>query len=264
MTYSGILHKMQVKYADPVEYFLPLEQGEIFVNELLGKKIILQHTGEKFCVKCGAKTNKTFGEGFCYHCFVSAPEADVCIVHPEKCRAHEGISRDLEWSKSHCLTEHYVYLAVTSGLKVGVTRKSQIPTRWIDQGAVKAIKLAKTPYRQLAGEIEVFLKQFYADKTGWQKMLKNEIEQADLVEAKRNAASLLRNDLKQYLCLDNEVLEIKYPVLKYPQKVKSLNFDKTPQIEGVLTGIKGQYLIFDTGEVLNIRRFSGYFVNFDF
>jgi hypothetical protein len=31
------------------------------------------------------------------------------------------------------------------------SRETQIPTRWIDQGANQALILAETPYRQLAG-----------------------------------------------------------------------------------------------------------------
>ncbi len=251
------LKKLKVENASPVKYFLPVEQ-EILANDFIGKYLKINFLDEINCVKCGRKTNKTYGEGFCYHCFLTAPEADTCIVRPELCRAHEGISRDMEWSKQNCLTEHYVYLAVTDHVKIGVTRKNQIPARWIDQGALKVIKVAKTPYRQLAGEIEVDLKRFYSDKTNWQKMLKNEIEDVDLKEEKKRAAMLLSPYLRRYLDPDPTILTFTYPLLEVPKNVVSLSLDKTPVIEGVLTGIKGQYLIFDNEKVFNVRRFTGY------
>ena len=261
--YQGILRKMDAQATEPVTYFLDLEQTHLKVNDLLNHNITLEHTGDKFCIKCGAKVNKLYGEGFCYKCFMTAPEADVCIIHPEKCQAHLGISRDMEWSKQHCLIDHYVYLSVTDHLKVGVTRNTQIPKRWIDQGALKAIKLAKTPYRQLAGLIEVDLKQHLSDKTFWKKMLSTTIPpQVNLVEEKRKAASLLKPEFRQYLELDNTIYEFNYPIVSIPptNTIKSVNLDKTPKISGKLVGIKGQYLIFDNGLVINIRKFTGYFV----
>ncbi len=261
--YQGILRKMDADYTVPVTYFLDLNGDLLKINDFLNQNITIEHNGDKFCVKCGAKVKKLYGEGFCYKCFITAPEADTCIIHPEKCQAHLGISRDMEWSKKNCLIDHYVYLSVTDHLKVGVTRSTQIPKRWIDQGALKAIKLAKTPYRQLAGLIEVDLKQHFSDKTFWKKMLTtNTPPQINLVEEKRKAASLLKPEFRQYLELDNTVYEFHYPVIEFPpaNKIKSVNLDKTPKISGKLTGIKGQYLIFDNGLVINIRKFSGYFV----
>ncbi len=262
---EGILRKMDAKHEQPVKYFLELEDGILPVNDLLDNEIELSHTGDKYCVKCGAKVKKLYGEGFCYKCFITAPEADACIIHPEKCQAHLGISRDMEWSKQNCLIDHYVYLAITDHLKIGVTRHTQVPKRWIDQGALRAIKLAKTPYRQLAGLIEVDLKQYYSDKTHWKKMLSTvSPPDIDLTEEKRRAATLLKTEYRQYLDTDNTIYEIIYPVLRLPENITSTNLDKTPQIRGKLIGIKGQYWIFDTGQVINIRKFSGYFVKIHF
>jgi hypothetical protein len=186
----------------------------------------------------------------------------VGVLRPELNRAHEGISRDMEWSKLNDLIEHYVYLSFTSDLKVGVTRITQIPTRWIDQGAEFAIKLAKTPYRQLAGLIEVALKNFVNDKTNWRKMLSGNAEAVpDLVYQKKHFSNLFPPELRTYLLPDNEVFQISYPVIKYPEKIKSINFDKTPDYKGVLSGIKGQYLLFEDGSVFNIRKFNGYQMN---
>ena len=182
-------------------------------------------------------------------------------MQPETCRAHEGISRDLEWSKGHCLTNHIVYLALTSTVKVGVTRESQVPTRWIGQGAWKVRKLARTPNRYLAGVIEVALKDLYTDKTSWQKMLKDlRDESVDLEDEKERAWEALDPVLQEYVIEEDEITEISYPVLEYPEKVKSLTFDKQESIEGTLSGIKGQYLMLDKQYVFNIRRHNGYLV----
>ena len=259
--FEGVLRKMKSQAQIPVKYILEAEDSSIVVNDLLDKQITFEHTGDKYCVRCGAKVNKLYGEGFCYKCFITAPEAEICNIHPEKCKAHLGISRDMEWSKQNCLIDHYVYLAITDHLKVGVTRHTQVPNRWIDQGALKAIKLAKTPYRQLAGLIEVDLKQYFSDKTNWKKMLLiKDLPDIDLVEQKRRAASLLKPEFRQYLELDNTVYSFEYPVLYLPEKISAVNLDKLPKFTAKLIGIKGQYLIFDTGQVINIRKFSGYSV----
>ena len=167
----------------------------------------------------------------------------------------------MEWSKANCLQEHYVYLAISSGLKVGVTRASQIPTRWIDQGAWRAIRLARTENRYLAGQIEVALKKYFADKTNWRDMLKDNIDRSiDLIVEKNRAGELVPDNLAKYIVKENMIWEFQYPVIAYPEKVKSLSFDKEHEYSGVLQGIKGQYLIFEGGDVLNIRKHNGYMV----
>ncbi|MFP4046320.1 MAG: DUF2797 domain-containing protein [Bacteroidales bacterium] len=259
MEIAGNLLKMQTELGETVDYYLRIGNEKVYMNQYIGKKIGLKYLHKINCIRCGRETNKSFFQGYCYPCFISAPETDACILHPEKCMAHEGISRDMEWSKANCLTDHYVYLAVSSGLKVGVTRKSQIPTRWIDQGAHRAVRLAMTPNRYLAGLIEVDLKQYLADKTSWQQMLKNMVKQpVDLQSERKKAAELLRDDLKQYLVDNDDIIEISYPVEKYPSKVKSISFDKTDEYSGVLRGIKGQYFIFEDGMVFNVRKHNGY------
>ena len=228
------------------------------MNPLIGKNIKLSFDGEIYCISCGDKTKKSFSQGFCYKCFISAPEAAECIIRPELCRAHLGEGRDIEWEKAHHLQEHFVYLAISSGLKVGVTRSTQIPTRWIDQGASRAILLAQVPNRYLAGCIEVALKEHVADKTNWRRMLKNEVADADLEEEKSRMEDLLPRDLQDYIADSDEITEINYPVTNYPLKIKSIGFDKEPEITGTLEGIKGQYLYFDFDRVLNIRKHTGY------
>ena len=261
MKKQGALLKMKTVLNNPVEYFLVLGDEQIAMNDLINQDITLHFSGEVHCVRCGRLTKKSFHQGFCYPCYRTAPETDECILKPELCQAQEGISRDMEWSKNHCLQDHYVYLAVSSGLKVGVTRHTQIPTRWIDQGASYAIKIAQTPNRYAAGLLEVNLKKHFADKTNWRNMLSNKIDtHIDLLEQKRKAKDSVKKEFAEYFIDDNEIVEINYPVKEYPAKVKSLTFDKENQISGKLVGIKGQYLIFDQGQVLNIRKHNGYVV----
>lgn len=269
MEYRGNLIKMAVDYPDPdkgreVEYTLRLGEDYIEMNRLVGAGVRICFVGEINCIHCGRITSKSFAQGYCYPCFIKLPETDSCVLRPETCQAHLGISRDMEWSVNNCLTEHIVYLAVSPGLKVGVTRLTQVPARWIDQGAWEAIELARTADRYTAGIIEVFLKGYLSDKTNWRDMLTGvspSIE--DLFKEKERIAAILPEQFKELVSDNNNITRIRYPVLSYPKKVKSMNFDTDPLVEGVLTGIKGQYLIFESGSVLNIRKFGGYMVTLE-
>jgi len=261
---SGQIFKMKVDLDSPVRYQLPIGDEFVAMNDLIGKEIHLKFNNQINCISCGRKTNKSFAQGFCYPCFMESPDVSECIIRPELCLAHEGKGRDPEWEREHHLQEHFVYLAISSGLKVGVTRSTQVPTRWIDQGASKAMCFAKVPNRYLAGCIEVALKEHVSDRTNWQRMLKNEILEADLYEEKGKMAELLPEELTQYVLPgDPDITEIDYPVNTYPEKVKSVGFDKLPEISGYLDGIKGQYLIFDDGRVLNIRKHTGYVIDIE-
>jgi len=264
MQYKGNILKMRTELSSPVNYFLPVGDEKIEMNPLIGKKILLHFTGQINCISCGKITKRSFNQGFCYNCLQTAPEASESVVRPELSKSHFGIARDLEWAKKHDLIEHVVYFAVASELKIGVTRNHQIPTRWIDQGASFAIEIARTPNRHIAGVMEVFLKKHFTDRTNWQAMLKNEVaDTIDLAEEKHKVRQLLPLELQKYLSDGTDVTSIKYPVLNYPPKVKSLRFDKTPDINGILKGIKGQYLIFENNTVLNIRKHNGYFLKID-
>jgi len=264
MRLSGNLLKMEAELTNPVSYSIHLNNEVQPVNNWIGQSVSFQFTGEIHCIHCGRKTNKSFSQGFCYPCFVSLPQTDEGVLRPELNKAHEGISRDMEWSKKNDLIDHFVYLTFTSEIKVGVTRHTQIPTRWIDQGAEYAIKLAKTPYRQLAGLIEVALKPYISDKTNWRKMLSGPSKEIpDLLNFKTTLGSKIPEELKRYIIDEDEITQIHYPVIKYPTKITSINFDNTPNYQGLLTGIKGQYLLFEDGNVLNIRKHNGYFVRVD-
>ncbi len=265
MKCEGNIYKMRVELDNPVKYYFLIGEKEIFLNKLIEKEIIIKYLNQINCIRCGRITKTSFAQGYCYPCFRSAPETEECVLRPELCEAHNGIARDMEYAKEHCLIDHYVYLAITSGLKVGVTRHTQIPTRWIDQGAVKAFKIAKTPNRHIAGLIEVELKKYLADKTNWRNMLMNKFDvNIDFIKTRENILDIISHTYKEYILNENIILTINYPVVYYPDKVKSINLDKVKQIEGKISGIKGQYLILDGGTVFNVRNYSGYYISLEY
>lgn len=247
-------------------YLLKTDRDFIQMNKLFGRQITIEFTNEKYCANCGNRFEDLFRMGFCRECFFTAPQAGESIIRPELSRAHEGIEdRDLEFEKSYQLQPHIVYLANSGALKVGVTRESQRPTRWIDQGASEAIVFAKTENRFQAGQIEVAMKEHLGDKTPWQRMLKNETPEIDLKERKWALRDELQGELAAFFAEDDDaVTQLKFPVQDYPTKVKSLNLDKESKIEATLVGIRGQYLIFEGGRVLNVRGNTGYRLNFVF
>ncbi|MCF6131801.1 DUF2797 domain-containing protein [Flavobacterium wongokense] len=263
MTYEGVLTKMQTEFSNPIQYYLVFENSFLSLNQLLGKPMEISFVGYQ-CLNCGKK-KKIFRQGFCYDCFMSSAAAGDWIMRPELSTAHLDIEdRDLEYEKKVQLQPHIVYLASSSEVKVGVTRGTQVPTRWIDQGATHAICIVEVPNRYLAGITEVALKNHFTDKTNWQKMLKNEISTLDIIQEKRQIKDLLPAEVHEYFYPEKEdIHELVYPVLQYPTKVNSLNLDKTPNFTGKLTGIKGQYLIFEDGTVFNVRTFEGYVVKID-
>lgn len=258
---QGNIRKMHTDLQSPVHYHLPIGDEKVDMNALIGKTITLTYLGQINCIHCGKKTKTSFSQGYCYSCFNTLPQTDPSIVRPELDLSYLGISRDMEWAKENALKPHYVYLAYSGNLKVGVTRESQVPTRWMDQGATKAIKLAKTPNRHIAGVIEVALKEHFSDKTNWRQMLKEQNNtDIDLYEAKQKARELLHPELKQYVCNEDEDYVIDYPMNMELDKITSFGFDKVNEYSGILKGIKGQYLVFEDGKVINIRKHSGYLI----
>ena len=255
-----------------VQYQLPIGDELLPMNEHIGQGIRLNYQNEIHCVACGRKTNKSFGQGHCFPCFRSLASCDMCIMKPETCHYAEGTCRQPEWGEANCFIPHYVYLANSSGIKVGITRGTQIPTRWIDQGAGQALPIFRVANRLQSGLLEMALKQHVSDRTDWRKMLKFDAESLDMKTIRDDLLGKCANEIdvireqqgeSSVEAIDEDVVEIKFPVSEYPEKIKSLNFDKQPEIEGTLKGIKGQYLIMDSG-VLNIRKFSGYNIEVDF
>jgi len=263
----GVLRKMHSRFENPVRYQILLSDMVVPLNDLLEKQIKLEYSGTIYCINCGRKSRKSFNQGYCYPCFQRLAECDGCIIHPEKCHFDQGTCREPAWGERFCMQDHIVYLANSSGLKVGITRATQIPTRWIDQGATQALAIIRVRSRLQSGILEVMFKQYVSDKTNWRAMLKGEAEPLKMEEEADRLLKECDSELKELaesfgffaISVLNGIASvgINYPVIKYPEKVTSFNFDKDPVVEGTLLGIKGQYLIFDTG-VINLRRFSGY------
>ena len=255
--FQATLKKMRTENLQPINYFLDVESGFLHLNQLLGKTIRVEHSGSQ-CLNCGL-SKPIFRQGHCQSCFFDSPATGDWIMRPELSKAHLGQEdRDLEYESKMQLQPHTVYLALSSHLKVGVTRKSQLPTRWIDQGAHQATVILEVPNRYLAGVGEVALKNFFSDKTNWRKMLQNDAEAVDWEEARGHALDGIPNDLKPYIVREKiDIQNMTFPVLQFPKKVKSLNLSKTPLYKGKLMGIKGQYLIFEDATVFNVRSNEG-------
>lgn len=257
MIYEGVLTKMKTELKETVQYYMIFEQDFLNVNQIIDKKLSINFL-HYFCLNC-EKEKKIFTNGVCYQCFSTLPEMGEWVMRPELSTAHLGQEdRDLEYEQQAQLQPHIVYLANSSNVKVGVTRKSQIPTRWIDQGAHEAIEIVEVPNRYLAGITEVALKEHVSDKTNWRRMLTNDLKDLDLQQIREDLKQYLPEEVKDYYLGNSKELEIKFPVVSYPAKCRSLNLQKTPFYEGVLKGVKGQYLIFEDGTVFNVRKHEGY------
>jgi hypothetical protein len=273
INHSGHLQKLEssINEAGEVDYQLPLDEYRVPLNQLIGSSVRIEYLGDIHCIHCGRRSKKSFSQGYCYPCFTKLPQCDTCIMSPERCHYHAGTCRDPQWGEKYCFTDHFVYLSNTSGVKVGITRGTQLPTRWIDQGATQGLPIYRVKDRRTAGLIEDRLRQHVADKTQWQKMLKGDNDTLDLPTIRDQLVEKCRDELAQLaedaglngmqFLRQSPIQTIDYPVAVFPEKVKSFNLDKQPELEGVLQGIKGQYLILDTG-VINIRKYTAYRVQF--
>mgnify|MGYP003583306282 FL=1 len=262
MKFSGQILKMASQNAQPIQYYLNLSDDLINMNQLIGKKIKMKHVGYE-CVNCGSE-EKIYRMGFCKKCFFESPYASESIIRPELSTAHLGIGeRDLAVEESIQLKPHIVYLAYTGDVKVGVTRESQIPTRWIDQGATFALPIARTENRYEAGMIEVAMKEHLADKTNWRKMLEDDFESdLDLTDFREKVKDYFPENFKNFYSGEEDIVKLDFPY-QAPEKITSVTLDKNPEFEGVLRGIKGQYLSFDGGNFINVRGHEGYVVEMD-
>ena len=264
----GSISKMSARLdASVVQYAFRLGEQEVPVNPLIGKTLRLEYLGAIHCSHCGRKTKTSFSQGYCYPCMTKLAQCDVCIMAPEKCHYDQGTCREPSWGEQFCMTDHVVYLANSSGIKVGITRATQLPTRWLDQGASQALPIVRVATRQQSGLVEDLFRSQVADRTNWRALLKGDAEAVDLLAVRDQlfdscaeglTALQARFGLQAVQPLsDGEVLEIRYPVEAYPSKIVSFNLDKNPVAEGTLLGNKGPYLIFDTG-VINIRKYTAY------
>lgn len=262
---AGPIRKMNAAPGDPgipgspVRYRLPVGDGAVAMNPLLGRQVRFRYTGRIFCIHCGKATRTSFSQGYCFSCMQSLAQCDLCIVRPETCHHHLGTCREPAWGEAHCFIDHTVYLANSSGLKVGITRSHQMKTRWMDQGAIQALPIVRVKNRRDSGLVETALAQVVPDKTNWRLMLKGDGDRVDL-KARRDALfdhlARLGSELPGEKLFEEEV-HFSYPVIRYPEKAVSLNLDKVPEVRGELLGVKGQYLILDAG-VINMRKYAGY------
>ncbi|MDA0147384.1 DUF2797 domain-containing protein [Vibrio sp. LaRot3] len=263
---TGTLRKMRGVLEDAVHYHLPVGEHAIDLKPFLGQSITLTHTGNIFCQSCGKKTKKSYSQGHCFVCMKKLASCDMCIMKPETCHYDQGTCREPEWGEANCMVDHFVYLSNTSSLKVGITRHTQIPTRWIDQGATQGLPIFKVKSRYISGLIEVELAKHIADKTNWRTLLKQDGEPmaleakfAELLPLVEEKIALIKQQFGEDAIeiLQDSITDIHYPVTNHPTKIISHNFDKNPVVSGKVEGIKGQYLILDTG-VINIRKFTSY------
>ncbi|MCB1616308.1 MAG: DUF2797 domain-containing protein, partial [Pseudomonadales bacterium] len=229
------------------------------------QQVAIHWSGSIFCIHCQRKTTKSFNQGYCYPCFKRLASCDTCIMSPEKCHFDQGTCREPAWAEKHCMVDHIVYFSNTSGPKIGITRNTQVPVRWIDQGATQAVPVLRVPTRKHSGLIEAAMKQHLADKTNWRALLKGDAEQLDM-EALREGfrqqidqavGSLPVDQQQDVQWLEQKEQHFVYPVEQYPAKIASFNLDKNPEASGRLLGVKGQYMILDNG-VINIRKYTAY------
>lgn len=270
-TLSKLRSSLDAQQNNQVQYGLPVGGEVIDLMPYIGKEITLTHSGNIFCSACGKKTKKSYSQGHCYVCMKKLASCDMCIMKPETCHYDAGTCREPEWGEANCMVDHYVYLSNTSSIKVGITRHTQIPTRWIDQGATQGLPILKVKTRYISGLIEVELAKHIADKTNWRTLLKEDGQPIALedkfAELLPHVLTVIESIKQEYgddaiQILSGEITSIEYPVEQHPVKITSHNFDKNPVVSGILQGIKGQYLILDTG-VINIRKFGSYEVTFN-
>ncbi|HZJ94987.1 MAG TPA: DUF2797 domain-containing protein [Thiopseudomonas sp.] len=263
----GAVSKMQIVLDEPAQYSFRLNDEQHELNALIGETLRLEFLGEINCTHCDRKIKKSYAQGYCYPCFTSLARCDRCIMSPERCHYAAGTCREPEWAQDYCMTDHFVYLANSTGVKVGITRATQLPTRWLDQGAIQAVPIFRVATRQQSGFVEDALRSQVGDRTNWRALLRGDVEPVDLLQVRDQildscADSIValqeRFGLQAIQAItDVDVLEMAYPVEAYPEKISSFNLDKNPIAEGTLIGIKGQYLLFDTG-VINIRKYTAY------
>jgi len=259
----GQLLELTHQVYQPIQYSLQIGEEKVSLNEAIGRNVKIAFKNEIHCIHCGRKIKKTYNNGSCYPCFIKLPQNDLCIVKPSLCHYAEGTCRDPEFGDHQCNIPHYVYLALSSDVKIGLTRTPNAMKRWVDQGAVQSIPIAELPTRKMAGDLELFLTQHLPDKTNWRKMLKGDIEEKDILQIREEVRNLIPEEYQQYLLDIEEINEFIYPIQEKVTNITSVNLDKQPIFEGKLIGMKGQYLLFDAG-VLNVKKYAGYHIEIEF
>jgi hypothetical protein len=261
---------MRTRPESPVAYSLPVGEALMDLQPCIGGRIELNFEGEILCAHCGRRTKKSYSQGHCFPCSQRLAACDLCVLQPSRCHFDQGTCREPDWGRTHCMQTHLVYLANTTGLKVGITRAHQAMTRWMDQGASQALPILEVATRQISGLIESVIAQHVTDRTDWRALLRGAPEPVDLVLERDRILALCQDDIDQIAerfgpgsvrrAVSDAPISLQFPVLRYPEKVRPLSFDRTPAVSGRLEGIKGQYLLLDTG-VLNVRKFRSYVIS---
>lgn len=266
---EGPLAKLRAEGSDPVRYALAVAGAGVAIDPYIGQGVRVRWLRRIVCATCGGATNRSYGQGHCYACFAGRAACDLCVRSPDRCHYHLGTCREPEWGRANCMREHIVYLAHSSDVKVGITRADQVPVRWLDQGAVAALPVARTASRRAAGHLEAAAKALLPDRTDWRKMVQADPPPHDL----RQHAQALRRRLAPALpaivaaaqgdaidWIDGEEWSARYPRLEATAPLaQTLDLEAINAFEGVLLGIKGQYLLFDCG-AFNVRRHTGFVV----
>lgn len=263
---DGILRPLRLTRADPAQALLPIVReadGEELLeplNSLVGEDIQLEHDGRIICSACGAPTRRSYADGFCYGCFKRLARCDLCVVSPARCHYADGTCREPEWGEAFCMRPHRVYLANSSGPKVGITSGDSAVGRWLDQGASQGVVVARAPTRHLAGVLEERLARRVADRTDWRALVTRDAPPADLAALRERLRPASHELPAGVEWLEDQPVEtLRFPVLRYPRRPVQLELQREPRLRGVLLGIKGQYLLFDHG-VLNVRRHNGFHI----
>ena len=271
---NGFLRKLSINHGDVVQYALSCDLGtDVPLNNMMGKQLTFKFSGAIECIYCKRPIKKSFNQGYCFVCFRKLARCDQCIVKPELCHYHLGTCREPEWGNNVCMKKHVVYLSVTSGIKVGITKQKNIPSRWFDQGATLALPIYEVHNRLQSGLLESVIKKSMSDKTNWRAMLKEDIYAIDLksfwtqhLESHQSEINTIIENNPHFadkhprpIDKNYDMQSFVYPRLDCPLVIKSINVDKTPSFTGTLIAMKGQYLLFDIG-VINIRKYTGYHV----
>ncbi len=259
---EGPLIKLVAEAGDTVSYTLQLDDenaASIALNSVISDGLEIRFLGRISCRFCKSITPKSYGDGYCYRCFMRLARCDLCVVSPDRCHYQQGTCREPQWGESFCMQPHIVYLANSSGPKVGITRNGYQIGRWLDQGACQAVPILAAATRQNAGLAEASLAKYLPDRTDWRRLVREDSEPVDLLVLRDKLRRTVSGLPQGITWLDEQPLSFNFPVARYSHRVGRLRLDHTPVVSGNLLGIKGQFLLFEHG-VFNVRQHTSYHV----
>ena len=246
-----------------VEYALLLDEQRISLSAQVGQSIRLKFLGQSTCGNCHVSVNKLEGGGYCKNCFFSLARCDRCFVSPERCHFAQGTCREPQWGESYCMQPHVVYLANSSGPKVGITRADRNFYRWLSQGAVQGMVIAHAKTRRDAGLLEVAIKSKVSDKTNWRRMVSMQPQNLDLLQLARQLQSAI--ELPEGTQWVSAMIghDLAYPIQSHAPAQRLIISETNPELLDNLHGIKGQYLLLSQG-AFNVAAHGGMTVEVEF